>query len=246
MVVLLGNATMKKVINIAGTLVLVMLLLVVGGIRLHAQELKFDVSGPNSVPVGGQVTIKYSFNNDARLDQPDFGDFIYVGGPSRGQSSYTSIVNGKVSSETSFTYTYYLQAPEKTGTYTIPAAKATYQGKSYTCNSMTIEVHKGAQGSSSTTSTSARPSQPGTTSSEDLYLVLELDKTNPYSGEPVTASLVLYSDPKLPLSNLEFVNTPEFPGFYKEELDQPDDIPRQDVKVGNRTYTAYTLQQVVL
>ncbi|MBN1951965.1 MAG: protein BatD [Bacteroidales bacterium] len=234
---------MKHRIVPIGKLVIWMLLASISGNQIYAQDLSFEVNAPNSVRVGQQFKLVYTFNENASITQPDFGDFVYLGGPSRGQSSYTSIVNGKVTSENNFTFTYYLQAPGEKGSYTIPGAKATFKKKTYTSDAVSIEVVEGVQSAPRTVNS---PSQPEGSSTDELFLELELDKRVVYKNEPVTARLVLYSTPNLQLSDLEYSSTPEFPGFFKEELDQPEGISSQNTKVGNKVYTVYTLQEVVL
>ena len=96
-----------------------LLLLFVCGL-LQAQTLTVDV--PNVVATGEPFRVV--FTADGKISDFEWapsGGLTLMWGPSKGSSSSTTIINGKVESSRSETYTYLLSADTK-GTYTIPAA----------------------------------------------------------------------------------------------------------------------------
>lgn len=60
-------------------------------------------------------------------------------GPQTSYSSSTQIINGKVSRETKYTYSYYLQAI-KEGKFVIPPASVRIKNRTYSSDSARIEV----------------------------------------------------------------------------------------------------------
>ena len=59
-------------------------------------------------------------------------------GPSLATSSSTQIINGNVSSEVAYTFTYILM-PKKEGTFNIGAASIKVKGANYTSNSLSVK-----------------------------------------------------------------------------------------------------------
>src|SRR5574344_446532 len=104
---------------------------------VYADNVSVVASAPDVVVSGDQFRLTYTFNNQNVRDfrAPSMKGFEVLMGPSRSQQSSTSIVNGKVSSSSTLTYTYILLA-DKEGTFTIPAASANVDGS----NSRSSEI----------------------------------------------------------------------------------------------------------
>ena len=100
-------------------------------------------------------------------------DFNLVWGPQTGSSTRISVVNGKRSKTSQYTYTYII-TPKKTGKYELPAASAKIRGNVVTSSPMAIEVL--ANGSSSSSSQQSGGASAGSSgsktsvSSGDLFL----------------------------------------------------------------------------
>ena len=109
-------------------------------IQLVAQTL--TGRAPSQVAVGEQFRLSYTINTqDVRGFRagrmPD--GFEVLMGPSTSTQSSFQMVNGHTSSTSSVTYTYILVA-NKNGTFTIPAAHVTADGKSISSNEIQIRV----------------------------------------------------------------------------------------------------------
>ena len=105
---------------------------------------------PSQVAVGEQFRLSYTINTqDVRGFRsgriPD--GFEVLMGPSTSTQSSFQMVNGHTSSTSSVTYTYILVA-NKNGTFTIPAAHVTADGKSISSNEIQIRVTGQSQQSS--------------------------------------------------------------------------------------------------
>lgn len=102
----------------------------------------FVTNAPSTVAVGEQFRLNYTigFANADNFKAPSLPNFNVLMGPSRSQATSTEVTNGsKVSTKTSITYTFILQA-EKEGSFTIPGATVESEGKTYTSNAVTIKV----------------------------------------------------------------------------------------------------------
>lgn len=85
---------------------------------------------PSRVPVGGNLRLEYTVNTDnaSGIQSPNFSNFELLVGPSVSTFSNYQIVNGRSSSSASTTYTYIL-SPKKEGTFVIPGAVITVDGR---------------------------------------------------------------------------------------------------------------------
>ena len=187
----------------------------------------------NKVGVNEQFNLTFSINeNGDRFVAPKLSNFSILAGPST--SSSTTIINGKMSKENS--YTYYLRA-KKVGIYTIGAAYITVNGKEYRTRNISIQVLK----SSPQTTTSHSPEAKA---KENVYLQLELSNTNPYIGEQVIAEYKLYFSQEI--RSLELLEQPTYTGFWHEEFDLGDTYPRKEEIRDGKKYQVATLKKLAL
>ena len=114
------------------------------GIRAAVQ---IKAAAPDVVEEGEQFRLSFTVNTQdvSNFHLPTLKGFSVDMGPSRSSQSSFQMINGKTSQSSSVTYTYILSAL-KTGTYTIPAATATVNGKQYRSNTVNIEVVPGSGG----------------------------------------------------------------------------------------------------
>ena len=181
-------------------------------------------------------------------------DFQLVWGPQKGTSSSVSIVNGKVSKSSKSSFTYIL-LPKKTGTFTLPAATATVKGETISSKSITIQVVQNGAGQSSGSSSSSggsgsSSSGSGSSSSreaasgEDVFMRLNLSKTNVVVGEPITATLSLYQ--RANIVGFENARFPSFDGFWSQETETPSNIEFHRESLGDNIYNAAALRRYVI
>ena len=181
-------------------------------------------------------------------------DFQLVWGPQKGTSSSVSIVNDKVSKSSKSSFTYIL-LPKKTGTFTLPAATATVKGETISSKSITIQVVQNGAGQSSGSSSSSggsgsSSSGSGSSSSreaasgEDVFMRLNLSKTNVVVGEPITATLSLYQ--RANIVGFENARFPSFDGFWSQETETPSNIEFHRESLGDNIYNAAALRRYVI
>ena len=227
--------------------------LVAAAVTTLAQtSIKIEV--PNVVAADEQFNLTFIIEDGSPSDFSwDAGDdFQLVWGPQRGTSSYTSIVNGKRSHTSQYTYTYVLM-PRRTGTFTIPQASAKVKGKTITSPASTsVQVvsdgasssSQGGQSSggsaSQSSSSSSQAQTTGSISSEDLFLRFSLSRTSVVTGQPITASLKLYQ--RVNIAGFEDVKFPTFDGFWSQETYAPSNVEFQRETIGDKIYNAATLR----
>lgn len=194
-------------------------ILIINSFLLRSQELEFQAYVSSKVlRVGEQFTITYQLNNKVdNINIPSFDDFQLLGGPATSSSTSIQIINGKVSQEISYSYTYYLRAI-KPGKFIIPPATITWKKKTYQCNTIEIEVVDEKSTHQSQVPDNKKGLQ--TTTDEKIFVRIHVDKSEAYVGEPIIAWIKIYT--KISLSGYDqHFKEPQFPGFYKENIEIP-------------------------
>jgi hypothetical protein len=235
----------------------------------NAQELVFMAqSSSRQVGLQSRFQVSFTVQNANQINQlkiPNFEHFVIVGGPM--QSSSFSTING--SSSSSISYTYYLQ-PKQVGNFTIAPAIAIADGKTIKSNEIAIEVLKGESKNQAQKKGQQYqdpfndPIFDDDESLQKLYAVkkaknkvlsikditdkvfarVDVDKTNAYQGEQITASYNVYS--QLPLeAGFRKLTSPD--GFWSQ--DYTNNINPQaceKVEVNGKEYRKYTLRKTAL
>ncbi len=106
-----------------------------------SNDVKFTASAPNVITNGEQIKLSYvvTTSNAKDFQAPQIKDFEILHGPARSTQQSTSIIKGKTTQNESITYTYILQA-NKVGTFVVPPATITANGRLIRSNSVQIEV----------------------------------------------------------------------------------------------------------
>ena len=117
----------------------VMFLAVIGTVL--ADEVTFVAQAPKSVVVNQQFKLTFKVNR-ANVKEPtiqDFSDFQVLTGPHRSTQRNYQLINGKMESSESVTFTYILLA-DKEGEFRIPAASIMVDNKKINSNPLRIKV----------------------------------------------------------------------------------------------------------
>ena len=234
------------------------LLLLCGALTAAAQTLR--VEGPGVV--SQDETFRIVFTADDKLSDfewPGTDDFDVVWGPQKGSMSSTNIINGKRTSTHQETVTYVLQ-PKHTGTFTIAAATATVGKQAVTSPTLKIEVVAGGQNNAGTAGSGNQgqqnqqgqqgnvqqndPAVTGTVSNQDIFLRLSLGKTRVVKGEPITATLKIYT--RADIAGFEDIKFPTFNGFWSKETVTVNNLEFKRENVNGTIYNAALLRQWVL
>lgn len=211
------------------------------GVMAKAADVVFKAVAPNAVVMGQQFRLAYTVNAEAKASDlriPELTDFDVLMGPSTSSSMSTQIVNGSVSTETSFTFTYILM-PKKEGTYNIGPASIKVKGANYTSNALALKVLPPDKASEASAGNGGQSTSIG---KDDYFVRVEVSNRNVYEQEGFLVTFKLYAARMCGLNNAKF---PEYEGFLAQEIEQKDPQWSQDHYNGRNYYTVI-LKQTVL
>lgn len=214
-------------------------------------QVTCTASAPSQVSVNQAFYLSFALNAKAeKVASVNFNAFNVLGGPSQSYSSSTSIVNGKVSSSTSYTYTYTLQAT-KEGTFTVPAVTFVVDGKQVKSNPVTIKVVAASAADPDPTGVSRQQSRTQTTQAfdkKDVFVKAYASKTNPYQGEQVIVTHKLYVGTSVNGGfRVEKVDMPTQSGFWSYTLGDPNaDAPHSVETINGKKYNVYEVRRTAL
>lgn len=182
-------------------------------------------------------------------------DFQLLWGPQKGQSTSIQIINGKRSKTVKSTYTFLLK-PVKIGKFTLNRAVATIGGKNITSKAVSIEV-VGSQSASVSSQSSPQGQEDSQNSSEkstssakstksgpDIFLSLSVSDANVVIGEPLTATIRIYT--RVDVAGFENVQFPTFNGFWSQEQASPTNIEFSRTSYNGQIYSAALLKKYIL
>ena len=212
-------------------------------------KIVLKADAPDVVVTGDQFRLTFTVNTH---DVKDFRassakGFEVLMGPSRQQSSSTQIINGKVSSSKSLTYTYILMAGEP-GTYTIPAASVEVDHEKIFSNTLTIKVlppdkEAEADNRNSNDGGSSRSQASGSRiSNKDLFITTTASKTKVFEQEAILLTYKAYTN--VDLRQL-IGKMSDQQGFYIQEVELPQQSWSLEHYKG-RNYNTAVYRQYVL
>ena len=227
-------------------------MLLFAGFSAMAQNT-FTVDAPRVVGQDEIFRIVYTADGEiSDFVNPTVTGAEILAGPSQSRMQSTQIINGQRTQSLEISYTFILR-PTAEGIAKISPASATIGGKVYTTKELSIEVVKGeAQQSGAQTSAgepssnaSSRPrTSAGEVSAKDVFLKLSFSKTNVIKGEPVIATLKLYT--RVPIAGFEDIKFPVFNGFWNQEIETPQNINFVRENVDGQIYNSAVLRKYML
>ena len=206
-------------------------------------------SAPSQVAAGEQFRLTYTINTDdvdgfRAGNIPDELEILM--GPSTSRQSSFQMVNGHTSSSSSITYTYILCATAN-GTFTIPPARATVNGKQITSNSLRIKVSGHAQSNNGSQRQQRQPSgvrSAGTPiSGSDLFIKVSANKSRVHEQEPILLTYKVYTLVELTSLNGKM---PDLKSFYSQEIPLPQQKKFTVEHVNGKPYRTVTWSQYVM
>lgn len=229
-----------------------LLLLIVSVVRVYADDkATLRADAPEVVVSGDQFRLEFTVNTQKVKDfrAPSINGFDVLMGPSRSMQSSTQVINGKVSSTSSITYTYILMASDA-GTYTIPAASIEVNGEKVFSNAITIKVlppdkagNNGGNSSSSRSSSSSARGRAGQISGNELFIVANASKTNVHEQEAILLTYKVYTSVNLRQLRGDM---PDMKGFHTQEIQLPNQKVFQLEHYKGRNYNATVWSQYIL
>lgn len=198
----------------------------------HAQQEKVSFTvNPDHKKLGVNERLRVAFTMNREGDNfnaPDFSGFNIVAGPL--QTISASWTDGVRSFSKTYSYTL---TPTAKGRFTIGQATVEVDGKIYKTPPKTIKV------------TAAVDNPNGTKAarqiiSENLHLVAELSKGDPYLNEAVTIVYKLYVGSDIIVNSYRPVDIPTYHNFQVQETSLPE------YKLQNGTYRGKPYHYIVL
>ena len=213
---------------------------------LTAQDVFVKAEYPTAVNAGEQFTVMWTVNaGGGEFTAPSFNGFYKLMGPQTSFSSSTQIINGKMSAQTSYSYVYYLQAV-KEGKFVIAPAVFILKNKTYSSDSMHIEV-------AGATAQKQNVTSGGTNSSNDtevessgrtLFVNLSVNRREVFLGEPVVATVKIYS--RVNIAGINEIKYPAFNSFLKSDIETPPLTSLRQENVNGTIYGSGVIQQFLL
>ena len=215
-----------------------------------AQDARVDVQYPSAVNVGQQFSVTWTVNagaNGGEFSPPSLSPFQTLAGPMTSYSSSTSIVNGRRTQSISNSYTYYLQATGE-GKFVIPPAVFTLQNRTYSSDSLRIEVVRGGSNAAQRNSASSNNSgnQQVESGGRDFFVSVTLNKREVYIGEPVTATVKIFTRINIAGIDYNTIRYPQFDGFLRIDLETPRLTSLNEENVNGTIYGTGIVRQFLL
>jgi len=215
-------------------------------LALSAQELTLTVDAPQAAEAGTRFRIVYTINStDGQFIQPRFDPSFTVSGPQRSTSRNVQWINGAMTSVSSTTLIYYVVASEP-GNYLI--APAQFETKKVTVSSeeKQIEITPAGTSPSQSPAQSAQSGQSGQAqaSGSQVSLRLLLSTREVYVGQPITATLKLYT--RVNLSGINELKYPDMKGFLREDIKTPELRSLENEVIDGVQYGTGVLQRFML
>ena len=201
-------------------------------------QVKFEANvSKNTLGLNERVRIEFSMNEDGdNFVPPNFeaSGFRVVGGPS--QSISQSWINGRSSFQKSYTY---ILLPLQKGNLVIRQAVIEINGQIYKTLPIKINVTNAVQQPND-------PNEPAAVKADDnLYLVADISKTNPYVNEPITVVYKLYFSFNIGITNWRELNKPKYNDFWSQNIDIKQLVAEEGMFKGQR-YRYVVLRKTVL
>ena len=239
------------------------LILAMASQTVLADDVSFTAQAPSAVVRGERFRISYKVTDGTpkQFRAPDMKGLSVLAGPSTSTSQSTSIVNGQVTSSSSYTYTFIVVADEE-GDYTLEGATVTVGNNTYTSNGLTIKVlppdsnqpqqnnRQSQQGQSSQRGSTQQPQQNRQPASDeigpnDLFMLATVDKTTVYEQEALLLTFKVYCSTSLELSSLSN-KMPDLKNFHVQEVELPRRKEFQLERYNGRNYQTLVWSQYVL
>ncbi|MCK0123385.1 BatD family protein [Gelidibacter sp. F2691] len=211
------------------------LFLILLSTSLASAQVKFEAKvSKTQLGINERLRVDFEMNTDGdNFSPPSFADFTVVGGPN--QSVSHSWINGVRSFAK--TYSYFL-APKKTGSITINQATIEIEGEIYKTSPVTVQISTAV----------SRPNDPDdveNVADDNVHLIAEISKTNPYLNEAVTVTYKLYVSEDIGVSNFRENSNPRYNDFWSQNIDlKGSQIQKTQYK--GRNYRYLVIRKTVL
>lgn len=212
------------------------IMMILMGLSASAQ-VQFDAKVSKSrLGINERLRVDFEMNQDGdNFRPPSFEDFRVVGGPN--QSISNSWINGKRSF--SKTYSYFL-SPQKRGKITIGQASIEVDGQIYKTSPVEVEV-------TAAVDVPKDGNNAEYVASENVHLVAEVSKTDPYLNEAITVTYKLYVSHDVSItSQWREIDSPKYADFWSQNIDNMNNYKVMEGKYNGKDYRYVVLRTTVL
>lgn len=219
------------------------------------EKVLFELNTPMIVSEGEPFRAEFALNakpDDKSFAPPTFDGFDVLAGPATSQGSSISIVNGKMTKSVNYSITYVLM-PTRSGELRIGEAEVAVDGVKYRTRVTPVEVRAAGANAlgGGSQARESRQQQSGESleqragnqiGKDDVMLRLALSRRSVYKGEPIRATLKLYS--RVNVAGSEGAKMPAFNGFWSQQLDIEQGPFRETLD--GKVYEAYNIAEYLL
>lgn len=192
------------------------------------------------------LTVTVETENITRLPNPELPDLKFFNILNESTKSQTSIsmVNGKTTRTKTVAFTYLLQ-PKNKGTFTIDPISIKYKGEEFKTYPIAIEVVEGHVKSETPGYLLDEDTQVDIEKlKEDILILVKPEKSTIFEGQQLLLTYTLYS--RLDIDSIALKDSPEFPGFYKEDIFNATRLEYRKETYEGRLYKATLLKKIAL
>ncbi|NCT09832.1 MAG: protein BatD [Flavobacteriia bacterium] len=203
---------------------------------LFAQQAELSVTiSKNKLGLNERLRVEFSINKQGgdNFTPPKFKDFKLVAGPS--QSVSQSWINGRVTFSQSYTY---ILKPNRKGELFIEAASIEINGSTINSKMMRVVV-------TDPIDIPENPNDPEYIANQNIHLVAEVSKSNPYVGEGIYVEYRLYVSENVSVYETSVTEAPQYNGFWNQEI-TIDGYPVKMGKFNGENYRYIVLQKALL
>lgn len=217
----------------------------IGEVRAEG-AVSFEVNTPLIVTAGEMFRVEFILQNgtmdDDSFKAPDFAGLEVLAGPTVSTMSSMQWINGKASSTSTYTITYVVMAQQQ-GALTIGSASIEVDGKTYHTKATPIEIVAQSENHQEEAVVEKGSAVQNQVARDDILLRLNLSRSTVYQGEPVRASLTIYTRARI--ANIEDVKLPSFNGFWSQELPTDDYQPQRET-IDGKVYDSRIIKEYLL
>lgn len=192
-----------------------------------------------------ELAVDVEAENIARIPSPKLPElepFNVLNESTKTQTSI-SIVKGKTARTKKITYTYLLQ-PKNTGSFVIDPISIRYKGQELRTEPISIEVVEGQVRTRQEQLPHGESEIDLQKLKEDVFIRVQPESGEIYEGEQLLLTYTLYS--RIDIESISLKESPEFPGFYKEEIFNATRLEYRNETYNERLYNASLLKKVAL
>ncbi|HLN19573.1 MAG TPA: BatD family protein [Bacteroidales bacterium] len=223
-------------------LILILFCCLVPGIKAQ-DDIRVNAEYPAEVVAGQQFMISFSVNaGGGEFTVPSFTGFTKILGPQTSYSQSTQIINGRMARQVTYSYIYYLIA-NREGEFEIPPAVFTIKNKEYLSDPIKIRVVADASqaqaGIAGEKNSDDKPAP-----SSDLFVNMILNRKEVYVGEPVLATVKLFT--RVDLQGINEIKYPSFNSFLRTDIETPPLTSLKQENINGTMFGTGVLQQFLL